>query len=109
MSKAFDSLDHTILLAKLKNVGVRGVPLELFTSYLSNRSQFVYCNSLSSNLKLITKGVPQGSILGQILFLIYINDIVCASSKFEFVIYTDDTNLLMSEKSLEALHESLTT
>ena len=107
MSKAFDSLNHKILLAKLKNIGVRGVPLELFASYLSNRSQFVYCNNSSSSFQTIVKGVPQGSILGPIMFLIYINDIVHASSKFSFVIYADDTILLISDKSLNTLHLNL--
>ena len=101
LSKAFDSLCHKILLKKLSNFGIRGLPLKLFESYITNRSQAVYCNSTYSSFKTIVKGVPQGSILGPILFLIYINDIVHASNKFKFTIYADDTNLLLEDESLD--------
>lgn len=107
LSKAFDSLDHNILIEKLKHVGIRGTPLQLFKSYLDSRSQAVYCNSSKSEFKLISKGVPQGSILGPILFLIYINDITRASSKFQFVIYADDTNLLLADKNINSLYTNL--
>lgn len=109
LSKAFDSLNHRILLEKLEHYGIRGVPLQLFESYLSNRSQSVYCNGNYSTSKFISKGVPQGSLLGPILFLVYINDIVNASSKFQYTIYADDTNLLLADKDVLSLHRSLTT
>lgn len=107
LSKAFDTLDHKILLHKLEHSGIRGVPLKLFQSYLDCRKQAVYCNQNYSSLKSISKGVPQGSILGPILFLIYINDIVNASTKLRFVMYADDTTLLLKDNNIDSLHTNL--
>lgn len=109
LSKAFDSLNHHILLHKLEHIGIRGVPLNLFKSYISDRSQSVFCNAASSSSKTLSTGVPQGSILGPLLFLIYIDDIVKASTKFKYTIYADDTNLLIADKNLFNLHSNLTT
>lgn len=95
-SKAFDSISHTILLQKLARYGVRGIPLSLFSSYLSHRCQKVVINGLSSSLNRINCGVPQGSLLGPLLFSIYINDIVSISNEADFIIYADDTSLLFS-------------
>ena len=93
LSKAFDTLDHTILLDKLLYYGIKGTELAWFKSYLTDRTQFVSYNGTNSRTLTITTGVPQGSILGPLLFIIYMNDIHNASSKFHAILFADDTNL----------------
>ena len=93
LSKAFDTLDHTILLDKLLYYGIKGTELAWFKSYLTNRTQFVSYNGTNSRTLTITTGVPQGSILGPLLFIIYMNDIHNASSKFHAILFAYDTNL----------------
>ena len=90
LSKAFDTLDHSILLSKLEYYGIRNNALKLLKNYLSNRKQYVVLDTVQSNSVNIVTGVPQGSILGPLLFTIYIND----SEKFKFIMYADDTTLL---------------
>ena len=93
LSKAFDTLDHDILLKKLQYYGIRGLECNWFQSYLSNRMQYVDIDSIASQHKPINTGVPQGSILGPLLFIIYMNDINHVSSNFEAILYADDTSL----------------
>ena len=94
LSKAFDTLDHQILLNKLKHYGIQGVQLNWFKSYLTERTQFVTYNGVVSDPMKITTGVPQGSVLGPLLFLIYINDLSNASKALHAILFADDTNLL---------------
>ena len=93
LSKAFDTLDHAILLQKLNHYGIRSVELKLLTNYLRGRTQYVAYDKATSDIYPITTGVPQGSILGPLLFIIYINDICNASKLFKMIIYADDTTL----------------
>jgi hypothetical protein len=93
LSKAFDTLNHDILLYKLSYYGVKNASLSWFQSYLSNRKQYVNFNDTKSSVSLLSLGVPQGSILGPLLFLIYVNDICSVSSVFQCILYADDTTL----------------
>ena len=93
LSKAFDSLSHDILLNKLTYYGVKNSANDLLRSYLSNRKQYVQIDDISSFIVSINTGLPQGSILGPLLFNICINDIIMSSDKFNFILYADDTTL----------------
>ena len=103
LSKAFDTIDHDILMYKLQRYGVRGTSLFWIRDYLSNRKQYVMYQSSKSSTSTITCGVPQGSILGPLLFLIYINDIVYSSPVLSFTLFADDTNIFYSHKNFNTL------
>ena len=100
LSKAFDAIDHSILLHKLHNYGVRGTMLDWFKSYLSGRSQFVSLDGANSDLLSLTTGVPQGSVLGPHLLLIFINDIgFIPNLKYKPKLFADDTNIFVNGTS----------
>ena len=94
LSKAFDTLDHNILLHKLDHYGIRGVSKQLFESYITNRQQFVQINYIRSKVITTNIDVPQGSVWGPILFNIYINDLHKCTNKFDIINYADDTTLI---------------
>ena len=93
LKKAFDTVNQQIHLKKLEHYGIRSIPLDWFKSYLSNRKQYVSVNGNTSETLEVTCGVPQGSVLGQLLFLIYINDLPKVSKKLTFFLFADDTNI----------------
>ena len=93
LSKAFDKIDHTILLHKLKYYGLEQSTLGLIESHLKNRKQYTEIEESKSEILPLTIGVPEGSILGPLLFIIYINDFSESTKKFDFIIYADDTTL----------------
>ena len=98
-SKAFDTVNHDILFTKLKFYGIRGTALDWFESYLSNRMQYVEYNGVQSSKQRISCGVPQGSILGPILFLLYINDLASVSEKLFAILFADDSNMFLTGKN----------
>ena len=106
-AKAFDTVNHKILIEKLRFYGVKDQTLALFDSYLSNRQQCVEVNGVMSDMGIIQHGVPQGSILGPLLFLLYINDISKSSDILKFFLFADDTTVFYSadptDKNTEAI------
>ena len=106
LSKAFDTINHDILLTKLDHYGIRGKALDWIKSYLNGRKQYVELNGYTSHTLPLPTGVPQGSILGPLLFLIYINDLPSAS-KLKTVLFADDSNLLIRSKNLSDLINNL--
>ena len=107
LQKAFDTVDHQILLRKLEHYGIRGIANDWFKSYLLNRQQFVSINGFDSKKQNIKLGVPQGSVLGPLLFLIYINDLH-QSVKFSTTHhFADDTNLLIIDKTIKQIQKKI--
>ena len=102
-AKAFDTVNHVILLKKMEMYGIRGLPLHWFTNYLTNRQQYVSLTGTESRKQTMVCGVPQGSSLGPLLFLIYINDIPNCSEKLSFRIFADDTNIFASSSNAAQL------
>ena len=96
LSKAFDSIDHNILASKLKYYGIQCMALNLLKNYLLGRNQYVALDCTRSDIREVHCGVPQGSVIGPFLFNIFINDITEVNSRFDFIMYADDTTLISS-------------
>ena len=105
LQKAFDTVNHSILLNNLEHYDIRGVELSWFSSYLSKRKQFVSVNGSTSDYLEVSCGVPQGSVLGPLLFLIYINDLPSMSKVLPFYVFADDTNIFYSSRDLITLQK----
>ena len=101
LSKAFDTVNHDILISKLEHYGVRGTALDLLKSYLCNRNQCASFHFVNSTRRVITCGVPQGSVLGPLLFILYINDICNTSDTITFCLFADDTSLLYTHNNID--------
>ena len=106
LSKAFDTVNHNILLEKLKANGIQSENLKLFRSYLSNRKQFILYVDFKPEMKIVKCDVPQGSILGPLLFLIFVNDLSNWTKVLDPVLFTDDTNLFCSDNNIRTLFET---
>ena len=104
LSKAFDSLYYDTLLSKLKYYGLQWKALQLIKSYISGRCQYVQLGDVKSSTHAVVCGIPQGSVLGPLLFNIYINDITKATSKFNVIMYADDTTLVSTLENFGALN-----
>ena len=107
LQKAFDTVDHQILLKKMEHYGIRGLANNWFKSYLTNRQQFVSINGFNSSKQTMKYGVPQGSVLGPLLFLIYINDLHQAILFSNVHHFADDTNLLVVGKTLKKIQKQI--
>ena len=103
LQKAFDSVSHSILPEKVYAYGIRGPAHKWLKNYLDNRTQYVTMNGYSSTISTITYGVPQGSILGPLLFLLYINDISNVIPELKVKLFADDTNIFLFNKSIVSL------
>ena len=107
LAKCFDTIEHKLFLKKISKYGLKGTKLQWSTIYLNERTQVVTINGKMSNTKLIDKGVPQGSILGPLLFTIFINDFLSCLSNAFCNIFADDTMIGVSDKSITNIQQLL--
>ena len=107
LKKAFDTVDHNVLLDKLNHYGFHGIINSWFSSYLKNRTQTTQVDHYISDKAVVGCGVPQGSVLGPLLFLLYVNDIHRCSNKLRFYLFADDTNILYADKNLKDLEKTV--
>ena len=103
LKKTFDTVDHIILLSKLREYGAEGTSLSWFTSYLTNREQFCYFDGSTSSKSSIKCGIPQGSCLGPLLFILYINDFENCLKRMNRNMYADDTRVNIASDKLKVL------
>ena len=107
LKKAFDTVDHKLLVEQLSFYGVRGIANMWLENYLMNRKQYVVVDNQASRMQFIKCGVPQGSVLGPVLFLLFINDICNVSNLLKFVLFADYTNMFCSNENVEVLQDTL--
>ena len=105
LSNDFDTIYHMPLLSKLAHHGVRGIALEWFRNCLTNRRQYVQINGKISNTDIVTYGVPQGSVLGPLLFIIYTNDLPQSLTNSKTILFADDTTIFKSSKNIENVYK----
>ena len=107
LKKAFDTFNHKLLVDKLSFYEVRGIANTWLDNYLMNRKQYVVVDNQASSMQFIKCGVPQGSVLGPVLFLLFINDICIVSNLLNFVLFADDTNIFCSNENVAVLQYTL--